>query len=99
MAVLKANAYGLGVRAIAKALKDEGIHAFGLAEPKEAAAIADLGIPTLVLGGLLPEEIPRITSYNVCYTKLLRVIDTCGQGLGKPEKDHVQHQRHTKKQV
>src|SRR5690606_21756472 len=58
MAVLKANAYGLGVRAIAQVLKQEGVAAFGVAEAKEASAIADLGVPILVLGGLLPEEIP-----------------------------------------
>ncbi|MEQ9823719.1 MAG: alanine racemase [Puniceicoccaceae bacterium] len=64
MAVLKANAYGLGVRAIAQVLKQEGVAAFGVAEAKEACAIADLGVPILVLGGLLPEEIPSLLAMN-----------------------------------
>ena len=29
-------------------------------------------VSTIVLGDLVPEQTPRITSYNVCYTKLLR---------------------------
>jgi len=86
MAVLKANAYGLGVRAIAKALKDEGIHAFGLAEPKEAAAIADLGIPTLVLGGLLPEEIPGMVAQGSWIP--LQSLDTALRVQSEAEKQN-----------
>ena len=59
MGVLKANAYGLGVRPIAETLKEEGTHFFGVAEPKEAYEIHDLGVPILILGSILPEEIPE----------------------------------------
>lgn len=60
MGILKANAYGLGVRAIAQALQAEGIDSFGVAEPKEAHEIADLGIPVLIIGSILPSEIPEL---------------------------------------
>lgn len=65
MAVLKANAYGLGVRAIAEALKTEGIAYFGVAEPSEAFAIEDLGVPVLILGSILPSEIPSVLGRNI----------------------------------
>jgi len=93
MAVLKANAYGLGVRAIAKALMEEGIQAFGVAEPREAMAIADLGVPTLVLGGLLPEEIPPLIEKELWIP--IQSLDTAllaqeaAAKLGKRAKCHL----------
>ena len=57
LAVLKANAYGLGVRPIAKALAAAGATRFGVAELHEALELVDLGLPVHILGGVLPEEI------------------------------------------
>ncbi len=57
MAVLKANAYGLGVRPIAQALAEAGAVGFGVAELKEALNLAEVGLPVQILGGVLPEEI------------------------------------------
>jgi alanine racemase len=65
MAVLKANAYGLGVRPIAGALAQEGVAAFGVAEPHEAFALLDLGIPIHILGSVLPDEIPELVAAGV----------------------------------
>ena len=65
MAVLKANAYGLGVRPIAGALAHEGVAAFGVAEPHEAFALLDLGIPIHILGSVLPDEIPELVAVGV----------------------------------
>lgn len=65
MPVLKANAYGLGVRPIAKALAEAGAHSFGVAEVREALALHDLGLPIQVLGGLLAEEIPIVVSEGI----------------------------------
>ena len=40
------------------------------------------GLNTLALAYNQIEELPdRITSYNVCYTKLLRVLRINGQGI------------------
>lgn len=55
---MKANAYGLGVRPIAGALKDAGCRSFGVAELNEALALSDLGLSIQILGGILAEEIP-----------------------------------------
>lgn len=65
MPVLKANAYGLGVRPIAAALKAAGAAMFGVAELREAVAIEDLGVPVLILGGLLAEEVPQVVAHGI----------------------------------
>ena len=57
MPVLKANAYGLGVGPIAKALVAAGAPRIAVAEPFEALALADLGVPIQILSGILPDEI------------------------------------------
>ena len=58
ISVLKANAYGLGVRPIAETLAKAGTAAFGVAELNEAEELIDSGLPVLILGGVLPDEIP-----------------------------------------
>jgi len=58
--VLKANAYGLGVRPIATALAESGASVFALAELSEALEITDLGIPLQILGAILEDDIPEI---------------------------------------
>jgi alanine racemase len=58
MAVLKANAYGLGIKEMAKTLVDAGIYAFGVAEINEALQLLEFKKPIQILGGILPNEIP-----------------------------------------
>jgi alanine racemase len=65
MAVLKANAYGLGVRGIAERLVAEGVDAIGVAELREAAAVCDLGVPVHILGALLDSEIPEVVRLGI----------------------------------
>lgn len=65
MAVLKANAYGLGVRPIAEALAVAGVARFGVAEPSEAMALKDIGPPVQILGSVLAEELPLIVREGV----------------------------------
>ncbi len=65
MAVLKANAYGLGVSRIAPALVEAGVHAIGVAEVREAVAIKHLGVPVQVLGGLIGPEIPIVVAEGI----------------------------------
>lgn len=57
IAVLKADAYGLGMRPVAAALVDAGIAAIAVAELREAQAAAGLGVPVLLLGAALPDEL------------------------------------------
>ena len=65
MAVLKANAYGLGAQPIAAALAKAGVERFGVAEPYEALALTSLGLPVQILGSILPEELPAMVAAGV----------------------------------
>lgn len=65
MVVLKANAYGLGVRQIAELLATLGAEMFGVAEINEAVELADLGVPIQILGNLLPHEINDAVRINL----------------------------------
>jgi alanine racemase len=65
MVVLKANAYGLGVRPIAEALLKAGAARFAVAEPNEALGLMDLGLPVHILGGVLPDEIPDAVRHGL----------------------------------
>ncbi|QSH40537.1 alanine racemase [Lentisphaerota bacterium ZTH] len=56
-AVLKANAYGLGVRKVAEACMDAGADSFGVAELNEALRLIDMDVPVMILGNVLPDEI------------------------------------------
>ncbi|MDD5696997.1 MAG: alanine racemase [Victivallaceae bacterium] len=57
-AVLKANAYGLGVMEVARVCKESGADSFGVADLNEAVELRALGLPVMVLGNILPDEIP-----------------------------------------
>lgn len=65
LAILKANAYGLGVIDIAKALKAAGAAGFGVAEINEALQLKDMGLPVQILGNILPDEIPVAISNGI----------------------------------
>ncbi len=64
MAVLKANAYGLGAGPIADTLIAAGVDRFGVAEFKEAEVLIKrvkklrVPVPVQIIGGLLASEIP-----------------------------------------
>ncbi len=76
LCVLKANAYGLGVGAYAKALYDAGCRQFGVAEPYEALELLEVlgsksGVDVQILSSVLPDEIPEMVRAGV----ILPVID------------------------
>ena len=64
MPVIKANAYGLGAQAIAEALKDAGAKIIAVADLQEALELRDLDIDILILGDIIPEEIPLAIRNN-----------------------------------
>lgn len=64
-AVVKANAYGLGVIEIAQICKEAGADSFGVADVNEALEIAAMGLPIMILGSVLPEEIPAAVEYGI----------------------------------
>ena len=59
MAVLKANAYGLGVMEIAERLDRAGADGFCVAEVREAMQLLPFGKPVQILGGLLDFELEQ----------------------------------------
>ena len=79
LCVLKANAYGLGVGAYAKALFDAGCREFGVAEPYEALELMKVlgvgrprrgkapadGVSVQILSSVLPDEIAPMVKAGV----------------------------------
>ncbi len=65
IAVLKANAYGLGVHQIAQALKKSGAAGFGVAELREALELVHLGLPVQILGSMIPSELPEAITHGI----------------------------------
>lgn len=79
MAVLKADAYGLGAAKIAVCLEKAGVSRIGVAEIKEAFRIQEYtSLPVQIIGGLLPFEVtPAVDRGVVCpagsYDEALRI--------------------------
>ncbi|RMD78936.1 MAG: alanine racemase, partial [Lentisphaerae bacterium] len=65
MPVLKANAYGLGVRPVGECLVHAGAARIGVAELNEALAITDFNVPIQIIGGILPEEIEPALRHGI----------------------------------
>lgn len=66
MAVLKANAYGLGAVPVAEALVEAGVDRLGVAEIKEGAGLVKrFGLPVQIVGGILEAEIPACVRFGV----------------------------------
>ena len=70
MAVIKADAYGHGALPITRALRQEGLHRFAVANLPEAVALREAGIddPVLVFAGPLPEYLPAYAEYDLDVT-------------------------------
>ncbi len=60
MTVVKANAYGQGVRTIAPVLKQAGSAGFCTATWREAEELLSLGLPVQILGGIFDFELPEV---------------------------------------
>ncbi|MFU8780230.1 MAG: alanine racemase [Kiritimatiellia bacterium] len=93
VAVLKANAYGLGVSEVATALSGEGCRYFGVADLREALLLVRRpGIRVQVLGALLPAEIPEAAAAGVILPcgdlGTARLIREAGKRLGRPVPAH-----------
>lgn len=68
LVVLKANAYGLGVAAYAKALYEAGAREFGVAEPFEALEIGKVlpkDAEIQILSSILPDEIEEMVKKGI----------------------------------
>ncbi|MDO5463192.1 MAG: alanine racemase [bacterium] len=93
MPILKANAYGLGVEPIARALVAAGAQRIGVAEPFEALQLQTLGVPIQLLSGILPDEIEPMLRAGVVLPLVslesAEFISAVAQQLGIVAKVHV----------
>ena len=69
MAIIKADAYGHGVKKVAEVLLEEGAYAFGVATADEALELRNLGftVPILILGVIFKEEYHKIINEDVSF--------------------------------
>lgn len=69
LGVVKADAYGHGMKEVSKAIIDY-VDYFGVASIDEAASLRGIGIrkPILVIGAILPDEIEGVLRFNVIQT-------------------------------
>ena len=95
MPVLKANAYGHGLVAVAKMLASEKPFAVAVAYLEEALSLRQAGVrtPVLVLGGIVGEQIPRFLENDLTLTassvdKLL-AIEECAAARGVKARVHL----------
>jgi alanine racemase len=95
MPVLKANAYGHGLVAVAKMLEGEQPFALAVAYLEEALRLREAGVRTavLVLGGLVGAQIPRFLEHDLTLTassvdKLL-AIEECAAAKGVKARVHL----------
>jgi alanine racemase len=95
MPILKANAYGHGLVAVAQKLERAGVPYLGVAYLEEGLRLRESGvrIPVLVLGGIIGEQIPRFIQHDLTLTASsidkLNAIEACAEQLGKPARVHL----------
>ena len=94
MAILKANAYGHGLEAVARALAPEA-DAFGVALVEEGIALRRLGIanPILVFGGTWTRQIPLFLEHGLALTvpslARLRDVEEAAAAQGARARVHL----------
>lgn len=95
MPILKANAYGHGLLAMAQHFSQIGALYFGVAYLEEGLLLREAGIqtPILVLGGILDNQLPLFLQHNLTLTassleKLEQIEATAGR-LGLRAKVHL----------
>ena len=93
LAVLKADAYGLGALPIARTLLAAGAARVGVAEPSEAYALLELGCDLQVMSAVLPDEVPDLIRYGVTMPitdlRMATLIGETACKMGMVAKGHV----------
>jgi alanine racemase len=95
MPILKANAYGHGLVAVARHLVALGAASLGVAFLEEAVALREAGVtaPILVMGGIFGDQVPVFLRHGLTLTASsvdkLRHIDDTARGLGVTAKVHL----------
>lgn len=95
MAIIKADAYGHGVKEVAKLLQKQGAYAFGVATADEALELRNLGftLPILILGVIFEEEYHKIIENNISFAVAdlasAYVASETAKALGKKALIHI----------
>ncbi len=95
IAVVKANAYGAGVAALAPALEAEGVDRLAVVWVSEAVALRESGIqtPIIVLGHAFPADAEAAVRLGITLTcdaiELGRAVSAAAGALGKTAKLHI----------
>lgn len=95
MAIVKADAYGHGAPAVARAAVEAGAAALGVATTDEGVQLraAGLGVPILLLGHTPPEEaeiaVTNDLSVTVFHMDVARALSRAASRGGRPAKIHV----------
>jgi alanine racemase len=101
MAVVKANAYGHGIPAVVDAVKDDADW-FGVFALEEALAVRTVtDKPILILGGTIPENLPRVIAEGfsqTCSTLEAVVALSAAATPERPAKVHVKIETGTSRQ-
>lgn len=89
LAVVKANAYGMGSVAISRVALEEGCAGLAVAIPEEGVALREAGItgPIYILGLTRPESFPNLAEYDlipaICESTDLESLQEIGATYGK----------------
>ena len=95
LGVVKADAYGHGMKEVALALVKEGADYLGVASLDEARELRQSGIKNkiLALGSILPEEAEGVVRFDVIQTvsdlKIARVLSKLGRARRKNIRVHI----------
>lgn len=95
LSMVKANAYGHGAPAVAKALADEGGYAFGVATLEEAIELRQAGIhqPILVVTGVYLEQLGQFIEHRLTPVahdlEAVKLLDRAAQGRGAALNVHI----------
>lgn len=93
LAVLKADAYGLGSFRIARTLLSAGAARIGVAEPSEAYPMLELGKPLQIMSAVLPDELPDLIrnriSLPVTDLRMAKIIGETAKKIGIDAIGHI----------
>src|SRR5687768_9745137 len=95
MPILKANAYGHGLVAVARKLESIGAPYVGVAYLEEGLRLRQEGVhmPVLVMGGIVGSQIPRFLEADLTLTASsvdkLTAISECAARMGKRARVHL----------
>lgn len=95
LGVVKADAYGHGMKEVSMVLAEEGVEYLGVASLDEARELRQSGVKNkiLALGSILPEEAEGVLRFNVIQTvsdlRIARTLSKLGEARKKNIKVHI----------